>query len=252
MGKFEFEPLIAFPENPLDAARIYFAVMAYPELGAGQPGGAGVGFSASLLDYAMWAHRKGRGRREVRAASGNPIFRPPEWRSFSASMNRGLDRVRRRLVVLDLFQRRQLAALSRSGFRMQPLSEAARQMPSWGGVLNRDVKGWRKRAAINRTGIGGSNEVSEAKDFRRRVIRPSISVLHMAHGLWLVAPDVEAQVSRWSERDPLTAMYLNPDLWIDRAIEAAISWRSMSDHPGFHGELRAHHMIDLVPRKSAE
>src|SRR3546814_10226311 len=40
-GAIAFEPKVEFPDNAFEAARMYLALMAYPELGEGQPGERG-------------------------------------------------------------------------------------------------------------------------------------------------------------------------------------------------------------------
>lgn len=56
-----FEPIVEIPDNPFNAARIYLSVMAYPEQGAGQPGGLGVPFAEALWQYVIWDRRRAKG-----------------------------------------------------------------------------------------------------------------------------------------------------------------------------------------------
>lgn len=98
----EFEPLIRFPANPFDAARIYFAVMAYPERGAGQSGGLGLPFAEALWQYVIWDARKARGLASVRAKFHDRPFESPRKRDFEGALNRGLARLERRSAAYSV------------------------------------------------------------------------------------------------------------------------------------------------------
>lgn len=252
MSSGDFELEVTFPENPLDIARMYFAVMAYPERGAGRAGGAGSEFASALVEFAAWAYRKEYG---LRATARDISFlngdNPPQWRDFEGALERGLRRIERRWVVLMMYNRRMLSGVGRSGDQRYTISSVAAATPKWGEILNRDVHGWAKRASLNQTGIGTPDDTAfKAKDFKRRTIRPSLPVLHLAHGLYSVMPKAQ-KFPGWGQIHPLLALYISPDLWVYDALAAADNFRLLSAIPGFHAEITEADLIRLHWQKPA-
>jgi len=66
----------------------------------------------------------------------------------------------------------------------------------------------------------------------------------MAYGLSVIIPEVSEKIRGWSDRDPLLALFMNPEMWVNDAAKAAESWRQMS-LGGFHAELRPDQMVEL-------
>lgn len=222
---------------------MYYGVLAYPEKGAGLEDGQGHQFAAALIDFAIWSRRKAYGLADIRSVFNNNKYMPPELKSFRRKLDRGFARIERRLVVLDLWQRRMLVQMSKSLGRNLTVDQSNALLPSWGEILNRDPVGWWKRASVNEIGAGSDDLDSRSKDFRRRVLKPTIPVLHMAYGLWLAEFTGEKSINRWRERYPLTALFLNPDLWIWEAVEAADNFRA---NALLHGDqLLPEDMVDL-------
>ena len=91
---FDFEPELPFPDNPFNAARLFMAVMAYPERGAGQPpDGLGVRFTEALWNYHVWSGRRAKGLRYIREKFSDPNFQPPVHRDFVGTLERGTRRM---------------------------------------------------------------------------------------------------------------------------------------------------------------
>lgn len=240
-----FESNVTFDENPLNAARLYLALMAYPELGAGEEDQPGSEFTASLYHYGIWRHRRTFGLTKTREAMEDASFRPAEWHRFRRGLQRGLARVRRRIAVFYLLQRRMRIARGPNMGSGKTLADLRAHTPPWGKAMGDDVDLWRRRMSLNRTGLGGDDRRSKVQDIRRRAIGPSLPVIHMAYGLWVSSHEASREIADWKKRDQLLALYMNPQLWVFRAIEAAEKWRLGSDVEGFHAELRSHHMVEL-------
>jgi hypothetical protein len=69
----------------------------------------------------------------------------------------------------------------------------------------------------------------------------------------MALPAASQHIQGWAERDPLTALLLNPELWVFDALESAIRFRDISAVRGFQGELSPLDMIELVtPKISTE
>lgn len=123
---FDFEPEIVFPENPFDAARVYLGVLAYPERDAGQPGGAGVGFSIAMWNYVVWNGRQAKGLRYIREKFDDPQFQPPLKRAFEGALNRGWRRLRRRSAAYDLIGTQMLNGFFNASREARKLTEQGR------------------------------------------------------------------------------------------------------------------------------
>lgn len=98
----DFEPQVLFPANAFDAARVFLAVLAYPERGAGQIGGLGILFTEAMWKYYVWTGRKAKGLRHVRERFCDTGFRPPVRREFEGTLERGIRRIGRRTAAYGL------------------------------------------------------------------------------------------------------------------------------------------------------
>src|SRR3546814_16783854 len=104
-GAIAFEPKVEFPDNAFEAARMYLALMAYPELGEGQPGERGCRLTEAFWEYYMWNWRRVSGLREVSAALAAPRFKTPRQRRLERAGARGRRRIMRRFERIDTLGR---------------------------------------------------------------------------------------------------------------------------------------------------
>lgn len=245
-----FESEVAFPEDPYAAACMYFGVMGYPELGAGQPGGRGSEFANCLRMFALWATKKSKGIHYLREAFSDPSYKPPQKREFGGPLERGIRRVYRRLAAYDLVgtqfvngffgacalgsraldeERGDEAFYRMSNGELGPLREELwrKATPSPQQLLRRSSEYWSRKFALNSTG-SSADQMQKAKDLNRRAFQTSIPVLHMAHGLSQTARDASTKIHGWGKRNPILALVLNAELWIWDAIKAAEKWRLIS------------------------
>jgi hypothetical protein len=272
-GAFEFEPFVELPENAFNAARIFLAVMAYPERGAGAPGGLGVSFAAALWQYLVWNGRQARGLHYIRERFGDPTFRPPEKREFEGALNRGLRRLRRRSAAYSLVGTQMINgffAASRDAQRLldegrrdevtaaAPGAKVAPFRPElWRrvtrspkGTIKVNVERWAERFGLNQTGSAADKD-RKAKDLVRRAYLQSRPVLHMAHGFNRIVEEVGPKLDGWDDWDWVLVLLWNPDAWVWEAAKHASVWRQLSRHH-FTPDLEPSHMIELVPPKSRE
>lgn len=272
-GIGSFEPEVSFPDNPFNAARLFLAVMAYPELGAGQPDQRGCEFTGALWSYVVWDARKARGLRYVREKFRDPQLRPPAKRDFDGALERGRRRLHRRGVAYDLMGtqlinglfavRREAAALLAAGRReeafvthpgakYEPIRPSLweRHTPSARAVVNSNLDRWAQGFQLNETGRP-ADRPQKSKDLVRRAYLQSCPVLHMAHALNHVLTEQGPTFDGWEEADSLLILLWNAETWIDGAIEDARRWREGADHRMVPSP-RTSEMIDLIPRKCAE
>lgn len=248
-GAIDFEPEIVFPANPFDAARTYLGVMAYPERGAGQPGGLGVAFGEALWSYAVWYDRKARGLRHVREKIGDPGFTTPKKREFEGALNRGMRRVDRRIAALELVgtqflngffaargdaarlvaEGRPEAAFVATGKGFGPIRPEiwSRATPSPRKVVRSQLGLWADRFSLNETGAP-ADPTQKEKDIIRRGFLQSRPVLHMAHGLNEIYSERGPKLAGWDKHDPLLVLLWTADLWVWDAIDTAEQWRFFS------------------------
>lgn len=272
-SSLDFEPEIIFPESPIDAARIFLGAMAYPERGAGQPGGAGVVFTEAMSARMTWSRRKAKGLRQIRRERGNPEFSPPQLREFEGTYFRGVRRLRRRQVAYGLVgtqmfhnffaAQSEAARLVKMGKRdealiINPMSrfEAIRPeiwvkaVTSPKALISRNIDRWASRFGVNKTGSAADSE-QKAKDLVKRAYAPSRPVLHMAYAIDRAATEFGPAMGGWDEGDNVLVMLVNCERWIWQAIEWAERWRTLSaSHflPGWNPE----QMIVLsAPQKTA-
>ena len=182
----DFERTVEIPANPFDAARVYLAVLAYPERGAGLSGGLGVPFAEALWQYVVWDRRRAKGLRDVRCLLADPTFMPPRRRDFEGALNRGRNRLQRRIAAFDIvgnrmingflnagLEARRLAAADRAdeAFERAPGSTYApikqevwdRNTPTARRIVHRDLDRWSERFGLNETGRP-ADAVQKGKD----------------------------------------------------------------------------------------
>lgn len=267
----DFEPEIQFPENAFDAARVFLGAMAYPERGAGQPGGLGAPFTAALWNYVIWNGRQARGLRYVREKFADPSFKPPAKRDFEGTLHRGLRRLRRRSTAYSLVGTQMIngffavmadsARLTRAGRRAEAFVTSAsakfepcrpelwmRNTRSPRQTITNDVDRWAKRFGLNSTGKAADSS-QKTKDLVRRAYLQSRPVLHMMHALNDVCTEIGPKLDGWDNWDWLLVLLWNPEAWVWEAIKTASTWRETSRFH-FTPDLAPNHMIDLIlPKK---
>lgn len=250
-----FEPEIEFPTDPYEAAFIYLALIAYPEKGAGEIGQAGSHFATALAQFSLWACSKARGLRYIREEKNDPGYVAPKKREFQGVFDRGMRRINRRIAAYELLGTQFLQGLfavgalgskaiaeGRAGeaYHMHPEggpSPARKElweqaMPSVRKVIGSAPLHWSDRLSLNLTGKPADNR-QKIKDDYERAYLPSVPVLHMVHGFAECMHDIGPTINGWEEREPITAMLLNAELWIWKALELAESWRRIA--PWFPG-----------------
>lgn len=268
----DFEPEIRFPQNPFDAARVFLGALAYPERGAGQPGGLGIAFGEALWRYVVWNGRQAKGLRFVREKFGDPDFRPPSKRDFEGALDRGWRRLRRRSAAYSLVGtqmvngflavRRVAAKLMaedredeafdmRPGAKFNPVRPELweRNTRSARQVVGSDVDRWAKSFGLNVTGAPADRD-QKAKDLVRRAYLESRPVLHMAHAINHVVTELGPTFEGWGDWDWLLVLLWNPEAWVWDAIDHAETWRNLSRFH-FTPDLSPDQMIALISPKSA-
>ncbi|MFA6123979.1 MAG: hypothetical protein WCS75_04185 [Sphingomonas sp.] len=270
-SSIEFEPLVEFPEDPFDAARIYLSVMAYPELGAGQPGGLGVPFIAALWQYAVWDIRKARGLAALREKFRDQTFESPRKRDFEGALNRGIARLERRSAAYTIIGNQLVNGMLNGILRAQELVRDGRDIeafvrplgddrpnpirsqiiadetPSPRKIVQRDLPAWSKRLGLNTTGAS-ADPSRKAKDLIRRGFIESRPVLHLAHGLNMILADDQDKLHGWGEQHWLLILLWNCDAWVWKALDLAIAWREVSRFSDY-GLPSTEQMIELVKPK---
>ena len=271
--RIDFEPEIVFPDNPFDAARVYLGAMAYPERGAGQPGGLGIAFTEAIWNYVVWNARQAKGLRYVRDRFGDPAFAPPAKRDFEGALNRGWRRLRRRSAAYGMIGTQMIngffaATAEASRLEVAGRHDEAYQLPKGAKVnpvrpelwirtmrsarhyVSGDVDRWAKKFGLNVTGKAADDD-QKAKDLVRRAWVQSRPVLHMAHGFNCIVTDIGPTLEGWDDWDWLLVLMWHPDKWVWQAIETAETWRRLSQYH-FTPELAPDQMIALSARKIGE
>lgn len=268
-----FESEVLFPTHPYEAAFVFCGVMAYPERGAGLPGGPGAEFASALEMFTLWATSKAKGLRFMREARSDPTYVAPKKREFRGILDRGRRRIDRRLAAHDLFGSQLLTGffnvqrLGAKAIRDGKCHEAfhmhqaggpsparkelwAAAMPSPRKFIAGSADHWAAKFALNVT-AKPSDPQQKAKDIKRRAFEPSIPVFHMAHALNECAEKYGPRISRWGKRDPVLALVLNAELWIWEAIDIAEAWRAGPHFPGLD-YLRSDRMVRLRARGQSQ
>lgn len=266
----DFEQKVEMPANPFEAARLYLAVLAYPERGAGQPGGLGVPFAQALWQYVVWNRRRAKGLRDVRRLFGDPTFMPPRRRDFEGALNRGRNRVQRRAAAFDIVGNRmingflnagleagRLAAAGRAGEAFERASGSTyapikqdvwdRNTPTARRIVHRDLDRWSERFGLNDTGRP-ADAAQKGKDLIRRGYLQSRPVLHMAHGLNQILADRSSSLLGLEQADWLLVLLWNAEAWVWQAIEHAMTWRLGVPFDRVT-DLSPADMIEIIPPK---
>jgi hypothetical protein len=248
--KQTFEPEIEIPDNDFEAAVIYLAVMAYPELGAGQIGQRGSRFANALVNYCLWSARQSRGLRWLRERRNDESFTAPQKRDFEGLLQRGFRRIRRRTAAYSIFGTQLLtgffevgrigaeavktgrpkdAFVSTGQGQFGPTKSEVWQsaMPSIRKVIRANEEKWADRLALNNTGRP-SDPDQKVKDLYERAFLSSVPVLHMAHGLETILDEASKSISGWDQREPFSALLMNPEKWVWQALAEAERWRCAS------------------------
>lgn len=98
-------------------------------------------------------------------------------------------------------------------------------------ILRENQEHWSAKLQLNRTGKPADPE-QKVKDDYDRAFLPSVPVLHMDHALDDCMRRHGPKIEGWADREPLTAMLLNAEFWIDEALELAEHWRKGPHIPG--------------------
>lgn len=242
------EPNIKFPDDPFEAGIVYYAVMAYPQKGAGQLGGSGSEFADAMIKFTLWSCKQARGLNYLRDQTQNTKFLAPQKRQFVGRFERGMRRVERRFSAYDIVGTQALQMFfgaseivdkaKRAGEydqlfydgppgspRPMKFEYLEKAVPSAFGIIRQSPDHWSDRLTVNRVGLT-ADHTQKTKDIYRRMFKPSIPVLHMAHGLSECMHEHGKKIKGWPDREPLTAMLLNASLWIEDAIQLAEQWRT--------------------------
>lgn len=266
----DFEPEIILPDNPLDAARTFLGVLAYPERNAGQPGQLGSEFTAALWNYLVWNGRKEKGLQWIREKFGDEAFRPPQKREFEGALNRGFRRIKRRAVANALLGTQFIRGFFEVGRQVSRLVAEGRadeayvnpgaavssihptlweeNIPSVRSIIRSNLASWSNRFELNKTGVSASEE-QRITDIYRRAYLPSRPVLHMAFAFDQVLSDIGPTLDGWDDWDYMLVLLWHPEKWIWQAIENANSWQAASKFH-FTPDLEPGHMVILrLPEK---
>lgn len=265
-GAIEFEPYVEFPENPFNAARLYFGLLAYPEKGEGLPGNAGSNFTMALWAYVVWHRRKTHGLRSVRESFGEEGFSLPKKRDFEKSLHRGRRRLHRRVMAHSIVGNQMINGFLNSIIRASAIAKAEgaaaayKQVPgssvapirdeivdatrpSVREIIKRDIARYSDGMKINQTGIP-ADPLQKIKDIESRGYLQSRPVLHLVHGLDSILAKAEREFSGWNEVDWLLILLIRAEEWIWEAIEQAIAWRSLAGSMRF-GSIKTDQMVEL-------
>lgn len=245
-----FIPEVEFPSDPFEATFIYFALMAYPEIGAGERGKLGGKFADALASYCLFEARRTYDLGWLRKERQDATFCPPQRRQFERALMHGRQRIEQRLAAYDLYGEQMLQGFFQAmavgaQFIKNGRPEDVYHMNSTGGpsimraevirtstpgirkLLSQSADQWASRLGLNKPGRLGESQIYEkAKSLHRRAFVPSIPVLHMVHAFNECARKFGPRIDSWKERDPVEAMLMNGSLWIGEAIFEAEKWRT--------------------------
>lgn len=275
MATIDFEPVVEFPENPFDAARLYLALTAYPERGAGHLDGRGARFTAALWNYVVWDGRRHKGLVKAREQLGARGAEIPHRRDFEGALERGLRRIERRVAAFDIFGNQLVNGLlnginranamvreGRAGeaFVRPPGSPGynpirreiiAAATPSPRQIIRRNLDRWSDRFSLNGP-VQTADPTRKEKDLARRGYRESIPVMHLVHGLDRIAGEIAPTLAGWDHFDRILVLLWHSEQWVWEALRCAIRFRelAMLSDNGFPPHDA---MIELIPpQKCAE
>ncbi|PQM25899.1 hypothetical protein CVO77_12350 [Sphingopyxis lindanitolerans] len=247
-GAIAFEPKVEFPDNAFEAARMYLALMAYPELGEGQPGERGCRLTEAFWEYYMWNWRRVRGLREVRAALAAPRFNTPRQRRFEGAVERGRRRIMRRFAAFDIVGSQMVSAMFNANdiaYRMKSAGEDPfershtgghatlrtdiwqRAMPSARRIIRNNLPGWSESFDLKES-VVPADPIQKERDLVARGFVQSRPVIHMVHGINQILEDHEKDLYALGDADWLLVLLWNCEIWIWEAIEHAERWRILS------------------------
>lgn len=272
-GAIAFEARISFPANAFDAARMYLALMAYPEEGAGRPGERGCRLTEALWEYYVWNWRRARGLREVRETMGDSSFNAPRQRSFEGAIDRGRRRIMRRFAAFDIVGNQMVNAMLNANRAASRLAEAGRAddaflrapnggysplrpeiwanaMPSARRVIRSNLPRWSERFDLKETVVTADPE-QKVRDLVARGFMQSRPVVHMAHGINQVLADHEDEFYAIGQADWLLVLLWNCETWVWEAIDHAERWRTITGWERMP-MLAPHLMVELDSPKACE
>lgn len=242
----DHEPHVDFSAfgAPLDKARLFFAVLAYPELNAGAvAGSAGRRFAEALLEYFLWALRQQYGLAALRER-GLKTAPQEDW---ARTLRRGGARIRRRLQVQRFWAKRGVWVSEHSGMSTPLLERLKGQRLSVRKALLRDPDHWHRAFRLDRHRNTRDEESDELISDLRAAINESKPVLHMA---WQLKERSFLQAA--ADTRPIPAVeklswrqaFLRSPEWIEEAIGAAELWRR-HQNPLRPNDLASEELIEL-------
>lgn len=267
-GAIDFEVKVQFPANAFDAARMYLALMAYPEEGEGTRGQRGGRLTEALGEYYIWGWRQARGLREVRSKLAAPCFNTPRPRHFKGAVDRGRRRVMRRFAAYGIVGNQMINAMLQSNEIARLMKERGRDpfvrnskggysllrsdiwdeaMPSVRHVIRSDLPRWSERFDLKETVVSADPRQKE-RDLVARGFMQSRPVVHMAHGINEALANHEKDFSALGEADWMLVLLWNCEIWVWEAIEQAERWRMLC-HWNRLPMLAPELMIELVSPK---
>jgi hypothetical protein len=265
-----YEKEVIFPDQSTAAARVFLAVMAYPEIGAGQPDGAGFAFAQAQAELLLWSKRKAFGLRPLADELAVRDIAMPKRRDFAGRCSRGVNRLEVRVAALRLYRQQSLLTYlamrkeaknltqtsggngpfwidSETGFLNARTAAIPDIVPSTASIVRRNAQFWFKQLGQNLVGKP-ADVTQKAKDVIRRNFSVSKPVLHMAHALEHVCKDIAPSFAGWNSEDNLLVLLINAEKWIWDAIDTAEDYRK-STGDSLHATISPDQLITL---KSAE
>ena len=265
---FKHEPEICFPARPYEAAIVFVAAIAYPELGAGLPDQRGSEFAHSILKFGEWARTKSQTLKEMRKQLGDPSYVAPREREFIRKFESGRRRISRRIAAYEIVGTQLLGGFlsvvqigrkaiadgradkvfdmaSNEGFSPIKPEIWRKSVLSPRQIIAGSERRWSEKLGLNVTG-SSADPLQKSRDLYQRAFLTSRPVLHMVHALNQCAYEIGPSLPRWGQRDPVIAMVFNAEAWIWKALEIAEQWRTMSHYaPGL--AISPDDMIAIVP-----
>jgi hypothetical protein len=270
-GAIKFEPYVDFPEDSYAAARLYLALLAYPEKGQGLPGNVGSEFATALGSYAIWHRRKTFGLKQVRLDFNDENFEVPKKRDFAKAIERGRRRMHRRVMAHSIIGNQMINGLLNSIIlaseiaKNEGVSAAYKQIPgsklalirdeivdattpTVRQIIRRNFAKYTDGMSINTT--GSTADINQKlKDTEARGFLQSRPVLHLVHGLNSILEKAERDFAGWNETDWLVILLIRSEEWVWEALERAIIWRSLSGSMRYDS-VKTEHMVELrLPKK---
>ena len=240
------EPHVDFStfDAPLDKSRLFFAVLAYPELNAGAvAGSAGRRFSEALLEYFLWGLRQQYGLAALRER-GLKTASQEDW---AKTLRRGGARIRRRLQVQRFWAKRGVWVSEHSGISASLLETLKSQRLNVRRALLRDPAHWHRAFRLDRHRDTRDEQSDDLISDLRAAISESKPVLHMA---WQLRERSFSQAA--ADHRPIPAheklswrqAFLRSPEWIEEAIGTAEAWRR-HQNPLRPNDLASEDLIEL-------